>query len=204
MAKKGDATRERILSVAEALVYDRGYAGTSLDEIIERVGVTKGGFFYHFKSKSELAQAVVERYAQEDYALFARFSERAALLADDPLQDAVLFFKLFEEFVEGLSEPLPGCIFASYTYEREQFTDGIHEFIQKGFDHWGGLFEEKFEALIAARKPTRPVTAKELTEAAMCSIEGGILLSKVYGDPRVLARQSAHFRSYLQLLFAEE
>jgi TetR/AcrR family transcriptional repressor of nem operon len=203
MTTRGDATKERILATAEALIFDRGFAGTSLDEIIERVGVTKGAFFYHFKSKADLAKGIVERFAREEQALFINLSERAAALADDPLQEVLLFFKLFEEFVDGLENPLPGCIFATYTLESHQFDEAIHELVRKELDDWGAIYERKFEKLIESRPPRIPITAHELTEAVMCLVEGGILLGRVYSDPKILVRQSTQFRNYLQLLFAK-
>ncbi|MDA0207771.1 MAG: TetR/AcrR family transcriptional regulator, partial [Acidobacteria bacterium] len=116
MATRGEATKERILAAAEQLVFERGYSGTSLDEIIDQVGLTKGAFFYHFKSKADLAQGIIERFSRREQALFEQWAERASALADDPLQDILLLFKFFEEFVDGIEDPLPGCMFASYAY----------------------------------------------------------------------------------------
>src|SRR5215217_1601321 len=53
--RRGD-TRERILELAEAAVLAKGFAATSIDELIAAVGITKSGFFYHFKDKGELAR----------------------------------------------------------------------------------------------------------------------------------------------------
>ena len=49
-------TRARILEVAEAAVLAKGFASTSIEEIIAAVGITKSGFFYHFRDKSALAK----------------------------------------------------------------------------------------------------------------------------------------------------
>ena len=54
--RKGSETRERILDVAEAAVLEKGFAATSIEEVIAAVGITKSGFFYHFRDKNELAQ----------------------------------------------------------------------------------------------------------------------------------------------------
>jgi AcrR family transcriptional regulator len=59
-------TRERILEVAEAAVLAKGFAGTSIEEIIAEVGITKSGFFYHFKDKSALAKGLVRYYLEQD------------------------------------------------------------------------------------------------------------------------------------------
>ncbi len=202
MSTRGDATKERILAAAEELVFERGYAGTSLDEIIEKVGLTKGAFFYHFKSKADLAQGIIERFSRQEQVMFEQWAERASALADDPLQDILLFFKFFEEFVDGMDTPLPGCMFASYTYQSGEFSEAINAQVQTELTEWGALFERKFEKLIAWRAPRMSATSSELTEAAMCVIEGALLLGRVYKDSKLLVRQSTQFRNYLQLLFA--
>ena len=55
---KGEATRERILEIAEAAVLAKGFGATSIEEVIAEAGLTKSGFFYHFKDKHDLARQV--------------------------------------------------------------------------------------------------------------------------------------------------
>jgi AcrR family transcriptional regulator len=55
---KGEETRQRILRLAIAAFAERGYDGTSLNELIRETGLTKGGFYFHFASKEALAEAV--------------------------------------------------------------------------------------------------------------------------------------------------
>jgi AcrR family transcriptional regulator len=52
---RGEATRQRILDVAATHFLERGFAGTSLNDVIKESGLTKGGFYFHFASKAELA-----------------------------------------------------------------------------------------------------------------------------------------------------
>jgi len=73
--RKGDDTRERILAVAESAVLAKGFSATSIDEIIAEVGITKSGFFYHFKDKGELAKGLLLRYLEQD-KLLLDFSAR--------------------------------------------------------------------------------------------------------------------------------
>jgi TetR/AcrR family transcriptional repressor of nem operon len=67
--RKGSDTRERILDVAEAAVLEKGFAATSIEELIAAVGITKSGFFYHFKDKNELAKALLVRYVEREEAI---------------------------------------------------------------------------------------------------------------------------------------
>jgi TetR/AcrR family transcriptional repressor of nem operon len=201
MGAKGEATRERILGAAEALILEKGYAGMSLDDLLRETGLTKGAFFHHFKGKADLARAVVERYAEKDFELFREWSERADRLSDDPLERVLIFLRLFEEFLDGLGRPFPGCVFASYTHESRQFGPEVHAYIRDRLEGWTGLYEAKLEALIAARPPREPVTARQLAEMATTLVEGGFIMAKAFDDAKWLQRQSAELRRYLRLMF---
>ena len=86
MPKSGAETKEKILGVAEGLVLSYGFAGASIDKVIERAGITKGTFFYHFKSKKEMAKDLIERFHQKDMDQLNQFMARAEKLSPDPLQ----------------------------------------------------------------------------------------------------------------------
>ena len=58
-------SKEKILRCAREMFYHIGYHATSVDEIIERSGVAKSNFYYHFKSKEQLAFAVLELQVDE-------------------------------------------------------------------------------------------------------------------------------------------
>jgi AcrR family transcriptional regulator len=64
---RGIETRRRLLEVAAEAFADRGYVGTSLNDLIKASGVTKGGFYFHFPSKEALALATL-RHKQEQWA----------------------------------------------------------------------------------------------------------------------------------------
>lgn len=63
---KGDQTRRHILAVAAQAFAERGYAGTSLNDVIKATGLTKGGFYFHFTSKEQLALEVLH-FKQQDW-----------------------------------------------------------------------------------------------------------------------------------------
>jgi len=201
MVGKGEATRERIVAAAEALILAKGYSGTTLDDVLAATGLTKGAFFHHFKGKADLARAVVERYAEADFILFSGFSDRADRLSDDPLERVLIFLRLFEEYLDELGEPFPGCVFASYTYESRQFGPEVHAYIRDRLRSWIGLYEGKLADLFAARTPLAPATPGGLAEMIVTLVEGGFVMANAFDDARWLQRQSQGYRQYLELLF---
>jgi len=50
---KGERTRRRIIGHATQLIYDKGYGKTTIEDVMEAAGVTKGSFYFHFSSKEE-------------------------------------------------------------------------------------------------------------------------------------------------------
>jgi AcrR family transcriptional regulator len=78
---KGTETRRHIIDVAARAFAEHGYAGTSLNDVIRATGLTKGGFYFHFESKSELAIAVLDQVRSDwrDSVLEAASSEARAV-----------------------------------------------------------------------------------------------------------------------------
>ncbi|MGO8655968.1 TetR/AcrR family transcriptional regulator, partial [Rhizobium ruizarguesonis] len=97
--RKGEETRTRILDVAEAAVLQKGFGGTSIEELIAETGITKSGFFYHFRDKNELAKALLNRYIENDERIYDEIFSRARDLTDDPLQSFLLGLKLLSELL---------------------------------------------------------------------------------------------------------
>lgn len=201
MATKGERTREQFLEIAENLILERGFSGTAIDDIIERAGLTKGAFFYHFEGKQDLAEKLMQRYLDEDDAFFRTLFERADHLSEDPLQRVLLFLKLYGEAMADLPSAHPGCLVAAYTYESRQFSEEILSLTRAGLQSWRDLFFGRFEEIIHRRKPRLETTAAELADTLTAAIEGGILISRLAGEKTLVPLPILEFRKYLRLLF---
>ena len=144
--RKGDDTRERILAVAEAAVLAKGFAGTSIDEIIAEVGITKSGFFYHFRDKAELAKGLLLRYLAQDRIVLDDLFRRGDELHGDPLHGFRVGLKLFAEMFADLPQAHPGCLAASFAYQDQLFNREIRALNSDGILAWRKRFRERFEA----------------------------------------------------------
>lgn len=204
MATRGQDTKERILKSAQTMVLERGFSATSLDKIIQATGVTKGAFFHHFRSKADLAEQLIERFAAQDFALFDELDRRAEALSDDPYQALILFLKLFEEWIDSLHRPFAGCLFAVYVYESRIFDSDVNAFVRQSLDKWQDYYEKKFAAVMAVRKPKLDVSAAELAETIVSLLEGAFILARSGEKPELIARQSRLFRGYVKLLFDDQ
>ena len=62
--KKGDLKRAAILDAAEKLFFEKGYDRTSVQDLLDALGMSKGGFYHYFDSKEAVLRAVSERRAE--------------------------------------------------------------------------------------------------------------------------------------------
>jgi TetR/AcrR family transcriptional repressor of nem operon len=202
MSKKGAETKARILDTAQQLILDHGYAGLSLDQLIGSLGLTKGAFFHHFKSKNDLAKTLIRRYADEGIALFQSNFSRAKKLSNDPLQQLLLLVGLYEELFEGLTEPYPGCLLASYIYELQQFDDEVLRILNEEFLFSRSALTKLIEDIEHAYPSRRAVDRGALADAFMSIIEGAFILSKSLNEPELTARQLRLYRTLIEALFS--
>ena len=63
-SKEAEERKKEILDVAEELFTAKGYESTSTTDILERVGIARGTLYYHFKSKEEILDALIDRIIQ--------------------------------------------------------------------------------------------------------------------------------------------
>lgn len=201
MAKNGAQTKNSILDAAHQLVLGYGLAGTSIDMVLEKAGITKGAFFYHFKSKAELAKALVERYASQDAAHLDTQLDRAEKLSRDPLEQVLILVGLFIEEAEQISEPGAGCLYASYVYEFEGLDTEIRALSAHALLRWRDKLGRKFEEVMALYPPRLPVKAQALADALVSVFEGSFIMIRVLQEPQQMKHQLTHYRNYIELLF---
>ena len=72
ISKEAEIRKKELLDAALELFYESGYDETSINDIINKVGVTKGAFYYHFKSKDEVLDTIALQQAEEMVEVFVR------------------------------------------------------------------------------------------------------------------------------------
>ena len=200
-SRRRSETRERVLEVAEEAVLAKGFAATSIEEIIAAVGITKSGFFYHFKDKADLAKALIVRYLDRDQAILDDIFRRGDELNDDPLHGFLVGLRLFAEMLADLPAAHPGCLAASFAYQDQLFNQEIRALNAEGLLAWRRRFRERLD-LISERYPPRlRVDFEALADMAGTLIEGGIVLGCALKDSSILPRQIMLYRELIRSVF---
>ncbi|MBZ0148975.1 MAG: TetR/AcrR family transcriptional regulator [Pseudorhodoplanes sp.] len=199
--RKGVDTRERILELAESAVLAKGFASTSIEELITAAGISKSGFFYHFKDKGELAKAMMLRYIEHDTKLLDDIFARAEDLNDDPLHGLLVALKLFAEMLANLPEAHPGCLAASFCYQDQLFNQDIRDLNAKSVLRWREQFRARLERIAQLYPPKRETDLEALADMAASNVEGGLILGRLLKDPSILPRQVLLYRDLIRATF---
>jgi len=193
--------REQILDVAGLSVVEKGFAATSIEEIIVEVGITKSGFFYHFSDKNELAKALLQRYIDMEEAIFRDIEARAYELNEDPLHGFLISLKLLAELLEDLPDGHPGCLIASYCYQSRLFSADIRALNARALLSWRARFQQQLEKIAETYPPRFEVDLADVADILSTIADGGIILSRVLHDKTILPRQVMLYRQFVRTLF---
>jgi TetR/AcrR family transcriptional repressor of nem operon len=195
-------TRDRLLDAAQEGIDRNGFAATSIERIIAGAGVTKGTFFYHFKTKNDLARALIDRFAAADREVLIGGMSRAENLSDDPLQQLLIFVGLMIEVAQELDEtPHPGCLIATYCFEGGLFDEDTKAVIADAITGWRQVVGDKLRAAAAATPPVKDVDLDSLADMISVLFEGAFVVARSTTTRAVFVDQLRHYRTYLQLLF---
>ena len=198
---KGERTRERIMDLAYRSIVEKGFAATSIEELVEAAGITKSGFFYHFRDKNDLARQLFERFLAEDESILDTLESRARELSDDPLQSFLIFLNLYAQMMDDMEALHPGCMVATVTYQERMFDAEVRQMNVDYLERMRARFVRWIGEIVATNPPRFEVEVEEIADHLNVVVEGAIIQSKALRDETLMGKQTRLFRQYVKLLF---
>lgn len=193
LMSKGEETRENILKQAAELFNQQGYAGSSITDLMRVTGLQKGGIYNHFKSKDELAIAAF------DYAIaFIKQHYRDALLGKkhtiERLQAIIAVFSSCVDYplING------GCPLLNTAIESDDTHPQLRQRAQQAMNSWRELIGQIIAKGIESGEIRLTIDIDEVATMIIVTLEGAMMLSKLYGDSIYMQRAVNHLNIYLQ------
>ena len=190
---KARQTKARIIQQAAEVFNQKGYAGSSLTDIMQATGLKKGGIYNHFASKDELALAAfdyaVNLVSQEIWT--AVKTKRNAL---ERLEALVSSYLTYAE-----SPPIiGGCPILNTAIEVDNVDSPLRDRALAAVDSWRSLIIRIVEKGIKKGEIKATVEPDTVATIIICNLEGAIMLSQLEKNPIHLQRAIAHLQSYLR------
>jgi AcrR family transcriptional regulator len=192
--RKGEATRRMILERAAPVFNQRGYAGASMSELVEATGIEKGGIYNHFGSKEQLA---VEAF---DYAISLIVDGYASAQEGKVGLDRLV--AIIQVFGDWSGHPIVegGCPIMNTAIEADDTNPALAARARAAMHSWHRLIGSIVKDAKARGEIGDGVDPYELATVVTSTLEGSLMLSRLFHDPAYKHRAVASLTDHVESL----
>lgn len=175
--------REKLVTAAETLMLSRGYASTSVDEICEAAGVSKGSFYHFFRTKEDLGLAVLDAFQERNGGILAKGVKESG----DPVDRSLA---LVDHLLDSAGTLWGnGCLLGSFALDLAETNPTIRKAVSEKFRQVAAVLGEGLEPL-----GTEGEDGAELAERFIVVVEGALVLARAHDDWSYVERALERFR----------
>lgn len=196
MAAKGIQTRQTIITQALQLFCVKGYYNTSINDILEATGLTKGGLYGHFASKEDLWYAVYD----EALSIWRAVVFRGIRSGADPLECILTLIENDLKTKLGTHIFGGGCFFHSMLVELSGQSDAMCRHLMQGFDQLAGLLCSWLEQAGQKGLLKENLNFNEIANHIIISLNGAAALYAPGRDQAVLEKTASQLHFYIRQL----
>ncbi len=190
---KSERTKRYIIQQSAPIFNKKGYSGTSLQDIMEATGLTKGGIYGNFENKDELAAAAFEfnsRFILDQI----KSSVLAQRTARDKLNAITGFYRnyLYQSTLSG------GCPILNTAVEADDMHDMLREKVLKSLDYIHRSFIYIIEQGMENEEFRQEIDPSYFATIFISLIEGGIMQMKVSKKSKYLMDSLMHMDEIIE------
>ncbi|SRR5258707_18498 len=192
---KGDATRQMILERSAPLFNQQGYFGVSLSDIMRATELEKGGIYNHFASKEQIALASFD-YAWE---LVQKRVGQVLTGKKHAVDRLYAFAEAFLDLANGSLLP-GGCPIMNAAIDADDTFPALRERARAAMDVWRASLQRIVSRGIERQELRPTADADAFATLFISTLEGAVMLSKLYGDLRSIYYAIEHIKSHVDAL----
>jgi len=184
MGAKGENNRQRIVEAADQLFYTRGYNQTSFRDISDATGIPRGNFYYYFKTKDEILNAVIENrlHGIRDYL------RQCDAVSDSPRLRLLAFTDILENNKSNVVEF--GCPLGSLSSELARDNAELQQASVRVFEIIRQWLKQQFTELGFGN-------ADERAMDMLARMQGITMMSCAFRDLKFLERSNAELKDWI-------
>ena len=188
MGKKGEEVRQQIIETADEVIYQRGFHQASFAELAEAVGLPKGNFYYYFKSKDELLQAVIDHRLAGIKAMLEGWQSQYP----DPRARLKRYLQIpLNESTRVLDY---GCPMGTLLMELGKTDPTQQAYARQMLELFKGYLLQQFTAL------GKGAEAESLAMHLLIWTQGMAVMASAYKDQECLQREIADAKAWIEAL----
>jgi len=192
MLTKGGRTREHIIASAAPIFNVKGFAGSSIADVLDATGLEKGGLYRHFASKDELAVAAFE------YAVSVLEARRIAAHAT-----ALERLRAYVDTVAASIDSPPlkgGCPILNTAIDSDDTHTVLRKHAASAMRNWQTRVMEAVADGVASGELRPEADAIATASILTSALEGAIMVTALLREPAHMKRVASHLHAYLESL----
>lgn len=188
--RKGEVTRQRIIAQAAPIFNQRGFAGSSMQDVMEATGLEKGGLYRHFSGKEELA-AEAFRYA------VAR-AEKVRFDNLDHARGALHQLRqIIDRFVNVRSDVAGGCAVFNTAIEEDDGNPLLRGLALKALQNWKDRLTRIVQEGIRAGEIRKGTVPRRVANVLIATLEGALTMSRLEESKTALEDAQVMLEAFL-------
>lgn len=192
---KAERTRQFIIEKTAPVFNEKGYAGTSLTDLMEATGLTKGSIYGNFENKDEVAVAAFDHnFGQVTAMLRAEMSQY-----DSPLDKLKVYPRIYRHFLE-IPFLQAGCPVLNTATEADDTHPLLRAHAQAAMDYWRSSTERLVQRAIDTGEAKPESDPQVVASLLIALVEGSIVQAKLTRNPMALHHAMDHLEHLIDSL----
>ena len=186
---KTNNTQQTLLKVGKQLIWEKGYAATGIQEILQAANIPKGSFYHYFDSKDTFVIAILENYLQDLHTSFGHYLE------DETLTPLPRLRRYFEAAI-GWYGALPGytgCLLGNLSQELAAYNEPFRLRLLGWFDQWRSHILDCLHQAQQCGELPISLSVDQLANFCLNGLQGALLHAKI-------SQSSAPLHAFLAIL----
>lgn len=196
MGQKGENTRREIINKSLMLFSVKGYFNTSINDILEETGLTKGGIYGHFNNKEEIWNAAY----QEAASIWKKIIFKDLKPVTDPLTRIEMLIEHDMRDYIGSNVFPGGCFFLNMLVDLSGQSKEMSDFVWNGFEGIMRIIESWIEEADKLNMLKPDLNCKEISKFIVISLNGTAALYAATKDRSLWQTTISQLKQYISLL----
>lgn len=173
---KADKTKAFIIERTAPIFNTKGYAGTSINDMTEATGLTRGSIYGNFANKDEVALAAFDYNVQKVNTVFNNELGKQKLVKDKLL----VFVQVYIHFLEH-PFPVGGCPILNTATEADDTHPELKKKVLDSIVNWKNTITNLIETGVKTKEFSASVNPEQIALTIIATIEGGVMITQATG-----------------------